>query len=305
MKKLIAMLVLILLIAAPACSASGLEWITVAENASLPDEAAAAALYPASVTLGQQVYDLPYLLNTLLGEGYYLTERGEYDYADEYRSAEGKEPWEYRTVRVYDDEWARTLGASFSYSNPWVTGERGGEYEAPPMNMMPDESLFLCRALLDGIVPDEWLEHVNETRWLRDRWDYSDRWMTDEEYKAYCYERKSHYITFSHLTEAGLPIQGDMVFANVGVDGLSFVDISWRETAESAELTAPLPLDEALTMANSTRSAPCTLLCARLVYSNWLTGDDTYNLSWHLTTDAGAYIVDCVQKKHMCDSYEY
>lgn len=305
MKKLIVMLVLVLLIAAPVCSASGLEWITVAENAALPDAAQLKAFYPASLTLGEQTYDLPYLLNTLLGEGYHLMERNQHDHADEYRSAEGEEPWEHRTVRIYDEEWARTLGASFSYSNPWVTGERGGEYEAPAMNMLPDESLFLCRSLLNGVVPTEWLNHVNETRWICDRWDYSDRWMTDEEYKAFCYERKSHYITFDHLTDAGLPIQGDMVFANVGVDGLSFVDISWREYTESSELTSPLSLEEALTMANSTREAPCTLLCARLVYSSWLTEDDTCNLSWQLFTDAGTYIVDCVQKKHMCDSYEY
>lgn len=305
MKKTLLSLLLICLFLSPACNAADLKWISIADNAVLPDETVWASAYPASVTMGDQLYDLDHLLITLLGEGYYLLERSEYDYADEYRSAEGEEPWEYRTIRIYDDEWARSFSASFSYSNPWVHGERGGEYEAPNMNMMPDESLLLCRMLLDGVIPEEWTEHVNPTRMIRDRWDYSDRWMTDEEYAAHCREQRSHYILFDHVTDDGIPISSDMVFANVGVDGLSFVDISWRDYTVSENTIYPMPLKEALEMANSTREAPCTLLCARLVYSSWLTGDDTQNLSWHLVTDAGNYIVDCVLKKHKCDSYEY
>ena len=66
-----------------------------------------------------------------------------------------------------------------------------------------------------------------------------------------------------------------------------------------------MPLKEALEMANSTRSRACTLLYADLVYSSWLTENDTQNLSWRLITDGGTYIVDCVLKKHKCDMYEY
>lgn len=305
MKKTLVLTLLIALLLTPAGRAGSLEWISIADGAVLPDESAWASAYPASVVLGEQQYDLDHLLITLLGEGYRLTERTEYDYADEYRSAGGDEPWEYRTIRVYDDEWARTFSASFSYSNPWVHGERGGEYQAPDMNMLPSESLVLCRALLDGVVPAEWTEHVSQTRWIRDRWDYSDRWMTDEEYAAYCYERKSHYITFNHLTDFGIPILSDSVFANVGVDGLAFVDISWRDYTVSEDTVYPMPLKAALEMANSTREAPCTLLYAGLVYSSWLTGSDVQNLSWYLVTDHGNYIVDCVLEKHLCDSYEY
>lgn len=97
----------------------------------------------------------------------------------------------------------------------------------------------------------------------------------------------------------------DYVFANVGVDGLSFVDIGWHDYTASAETICPMSLSEALKMANSTREAPCTLLYAGLVYSNRLTGNDTQNLSWLLLTDRGTYIVDCVLRKHQCDSYEY
>lgn len=305
MKKTLISLLLILLITLPSCLAAEFEWIFIADNAFLPDETLWASAYPATVTLGEQCYDLDHLLVTLLGVDYYLIERSEYDYADEYRSSEGDEPWEYRTVRIYDDEWARSFSTSFSYSNPWVHGERGGEYQAPCMNMMPDESLLLCRALLKGVIPDEWTEHVNQTRWIRDRWDYSDRWMTDEEYAAFCREQRSHYITFDHVTDEGIPIQSDKAFANVGVDGLAFLDISWHDYTVSEETVYPLPLKEALEMANSTREAPCTLLYAGLVYSSWLTENDQQNLSWYLVTDAGNYVVDCVLKKHRCDSYEY
>ncbi len=299
MKKTLFTILLVLLLTTPVVQAESLEWISIADNAIFPEEAAISASYPASVTLGQQLYDLDYLLITLLGEDYLPIERGEYADSDEYRSAEGDEPWEYRQISIEDED------KSFRYRNPWVTGERGGEYEAPQMNMLPDESLFLCRALLKDVVPADWLEHVNPSRNIRDRWDYSDRWMTDEEYKSFCYERKSHYFLFDHLTEAGLPIQSDMVFTNVGVDGLSFVEICWRDYAASTEEIAPMPLSEALKMANSTREAPCTLLAARLIYSNWLTEDNTHNLSWYLITDAGNYVVDCVLNVHKCDSYEY
>ena len=304
MKKAIVLLLAACLFLLPVCRAGETEWISIAENAYLPDESVSSAAYPASVTFHEQVYDLSHLLTALLGEGYSLQERSEYDYADEYRSAGGSEPWEWRTVRIYDKEYEYSFG-SFSYSNPWVHGERGGEYEAPQMNMLPDESLVLCRALLDGIIPEEWLGHVNRTRWIRDRWSYSDRWMTDGEYADWCRQQKSHYVTFDHLTEEGIPMTADYVFANVGVDGLSFVDINWHDYTASAETICPMSLSEALKMANSTREAPCTLLYAGLVYSNWLTGNDTQNLSWLLLTDSGTYIVDCVLRKHQCDSYEY
>ncbi len=302
MKRTAIALLLILLLPVSAC-ASSLEWIAVADNAFLPDESIAETAYPASVRLGDQLYDLDFLLNTLLGEDYITEERGEYDDADEYRSAQGDDPWEYRTIRIYDASWQPFH--LFSYHNPWVHGERGGEYEAPQMNMTPDESLVICRSLLRGIVPDEWLQYVNRTRWIRDRWDYSDRWMTDEEYSAFTGQQQSHYFTFNAVTEAGIPLLSEQVFANIGVDGLSMLEINWHEFTESSDTIYPMSLKEALEMANSTRSAPCFLLSAELVYSNWLTENDTHNLSWYLVTDHGSYVVDCVLRKHKCDSYEY
>ena len=304
MKKILLALMVLLLAICPCVHAEGLEWITVVENAVLPDEVVLARAYPASVTLSESIYDLEYLLDTLLGEGWYMEERTEWDFNDTYRSAEGNEPWEWRTVRVYDGD----LGfreKEFSYTNPWVTGERGGEYQPPNMNMMPDESEVLCRALLDGIVPAEWLTYANPTRYIRDRWAYSDRWMTDKEFASYYHSQKTHYHTFNAVTEAGIPIIAQQVYAGIGVDGLSFVTIDWRAFTESEDYILPLPLEEAYAMANSTRSAHCNLIGAQLVYSNWVSGTETHNLCWQLLTDKGTYIVDCVLKKHWCDSYEY
>ncbi len=304
-KKLTLLLTLAALLLCPLCHAEELnrEYITVAENAVLPDEAVLAAQYPSTLTRGERDLDLDHLLITLLGEGYTLEERSEYDHEDEYRSAGGEEPWEWRTVRLYDED--ELMDEAFSYSNPWVCGERGGEYEAPSMNMLPDESIVLCRALLDGIVPEEWLAAPDMMRHIRARWDYSDRWMTESEYKSYCFERKYHSFLFSQTSESGLPIHGQDVYATVGVDGLSGLSINRHHFTESEDLISPMPLADALTLANSTREAHCTLLAADLRYSNWLTEDDTYHLSWYLVTDAGSYIVDCVEGKHRCDSYEY
>lgn len=298
MKKLLILTLLLLTATFSSALAEETKWISIAENAVLPDETALTS-YSSSVTLGKQQYDLQHLLNTLLGEDYLPIERGEYDYADEYRSAGGEEPWEYRQVSVYDQDH------SFRYMNPWVHGERGGEYEAPRMTAIPAENIDLCKSLLEEIVPDEWLTTIDDTRWIRDKWDYTDRWMTDDEYRAFCLEHKSQYFTFSHTTDSGLPIIADHVFVNIGMDGLSSLTINWREAAESAEMLVPMTLTEALKLADSTRSAHCTLISARLVYSNWVTGNDTHNLSWYLATDAGNYVVDCVLNQRVCDSYEY
>lgn len=307
MKRRMLLILLIALLALLPISvhADELEWITVADNAVLPDEAVYLTAYPASITLGEQMYDLPTMLDTLLGEGWYQEERTEWDYCDTYRSADGDEPWEWRTVRVYDESNIGLGSKELDYYNPWITGERGGEYQPPNMDMMPDESELLCRALLDGIVPEEWLTYCNPLRNIRDRWDYSDRWMTDKEYAEYCKNQKRHYVTFNAVTQAGIPVLSERVMAIIGVDGLSGLTLNWHEFTESEDMIVPMPLSEALQLANSTRSAHCTLLYAGLFYSNWLTKDDTHNLCWYLATDAGNYVVDCVLNKHMCDSYEY
>lgn len=298
MKKLFALLTALLLTSS--CSlAAETEWIAVADNALIPDESVWATAYPASITPGEQLYDLNALLGTLLGEDYMTVERTQYSHKDEYRSTDGTEPWEYRRVWVHDDDRA------FEYGNPQIISERGAEYEPSALPLTPDERLSFCRALLGDVVPTEWTEHVRLAPLLLSRWDYSDRWMTEEEFAAFCAGQDHCCFSFEHRTEAGLPILADRVYACIGADGLASVEICWRDYTPSEKSIFPMPLKEAVELANSTREAPCTLLCAELVYSDWLTGDGTQNLSWYLTTDAGNYVVDCVLKKHLCDSYEY
>lgn len=82
--------------------------------------------------------------------------------------------------------------------------------------------------------------------------------------------------------------------------------MNWHEYRIETETQIELmPLDEALSMANRTRKSEAVLLYAAPVYSNWLTGDDRFNLSWLLVMNKGDYIVDCVLKEHKCDSYEF
>lgn len=298
MKGLICMMLALALAAAPLCgSAGGWRHITVAEGADLRTDCAGD--YAASVTAGAQMFDVMTVLGAL-GEGWTLMERGEYAHSDEYRSAGGDEPWEYKHASVEDET------GELWYYDPAVTGERGAEYEAPHMGVLPSESLAATRALMDGAVDAEWLSAPYEVDMVRKRWNFSaDRWMTDAEYGDYYRNQKSHYFTFAHLTSEGVPVQGDCVFVNVGVDGLSGLTLNWHELSESDARISPMPLEEAISLADSTRERDTVLYMADLVYSNWLTGSEVYNISWYLCTSNGNYVVDCVLGKHMCDSYEY
>ena len=114
-----------------------------------------------------------------------------------------------------------------------------------------------------------------------------------------------HILNFEQRAPSGLSILGDGILASVGVNGLNGFDLTWHNFKESSESIAPISLEEAVSMANSTRMAKATLLYADLVYSNWVTENEEYNLSWYLVTDQGSYVVDCVELKHKCDSYEY
>lgn len=278
-------------------------FITVDPSAVLPEPSLLERAYPATLIRGERSYDLPFLLDTLLGEGYETKARNEYSYADEYQSTREDKPR--RWVHVYDDE---TFGFGyFSYYDGMVTGERGGEYEPPAMNMTREESLTLCRVLLNGIVDGGWLAHPGMARTVQERWSYADRWMSDAEYDQFVRKQDAHRFAFEHWTDDGICILEDGLWAIVGVNGLAGLDIGWHDfTAAGKETATLMPLEEAIAMANSTRSAPTVLLMAQPVYSNWLTDrSDTFHLSWYLVTSEGNYVVDCVLGEHMCDSYEY
>lgn len=272
--------------------------ISTDPNAVLPDAETLQRAYPATLVQGRQAYDLDSLLNALLGEGYVRQERTEFSTEDIYESRSDEKP--YRYLHVNDD--TREL----SYYDSMVSGERDGEYQPPRMNMPKSESEEICRALLKDVLPSDWLAHRGVAWDTRERWGGEDRWLTDAEYKKSILNTDVHRFEFEHWTEDGIAIYGDRILAAVGVNGLDGIMMNWHEYRIETETQIELmPLDEALSMANRTRKSEAVLLYAAPVYSNWLTGDDRFNLSWLLVMNKGDYIVDCVLKEHKCDSYEF
>lgn len=266
--------------------------------AVLPDTETLQRTYPATLVQGRQAYDLDGLLNTLLGEGYIRQERTSGFAEDAYESRDSEKP--YRYIHVYDDT------GELSYYDSMVSGERDGEYQPPRMNMPKSESEEICRALLKDVLPSDWLAHRGVAWDTRERWGGEDRWLTDAEYKKSILNTDVHRFEFEHWTENGIAIYGDRILAAVGVNGLDRITMNWHEYRIETETQIELmPLDEALSMANRTRKSEAVLLYAAPVYSNWLTGDDRFNLSWLLVMNKGDYIVDCVLKEHKCDSYEF
>ena len=266
--------------------------------AVLPDTETLQRTYPATLVQGRQAYDLDGLLNTLLGEGYIRQERTSGFAEDAYESRDSEKP--YRYIHVNDDT------GELSYSDSMVSGERDGEYQPPRMNMPKSESEEICRALLKDVLPSDWLAHRGVAWDTRERWGGEDRWLTDAEYKKSILNTDLHWFEFEHWTEDGIAIYGDRILAAVGVNGLDGIMMNWHEYRIETETQIELmPLDEALSMANRTRKSEAVLLYAAPVYSNWLTGDDRFNLSWLLVMNKGDYIVDCVLKEHKCDSYEF
>lgn len=266
--------------------------------AVLPDTETLQRTYPATLVQGRQAYDLDGLLNTLLGEGYIRQERTSGFAEDAYESRDSEKP--YRYIHVYDDT------GELSYYDSMVSGERDGEYQPPRMNMPKSESEEICRALLKDVLPSDWLAHRGVAWNTRERWGGEDRWLTDAEYKKSILNTDLHWFEFEHWTEDGIAIYGDRILAAVGVNGLDGIMMNWHEYRIETETQIELmPLDEALSMANRTRKSEAVLLYAAPVYSNWLTGDDRFNLSWLLVMNKGDYIVDCVLKEHKCDSYEF
>lgn len=272
--------------------------ISTDPHAVLPDTETLQRTYPATLVQGRQAYDLDGLLNTLLGEGYIRQERTSGFAEDAYESRDSEKP--YRYIRVNDDT------GELSYYDSMVSGERGGEYQPPRMNMPKSESEEICRALLKDVLPSDWLAHRGVAWDTRERWGGEDRWLTDAEYKKSILNTDLHWFEFEHWTEDGIAIYGDRILAAVGVNGLDRIMMNWHEYRIETETQIELmPLDEALSMANRTRKSEAVLLYAAPVYSNWLTGDDRFNLSWLLVMNKGDYIVDCVLKEHKCDSYEF
>lgn len=297
MRRMMLTIALMLMLAlAQAAVADGWTHIDIADDAILRSDVGE---YAATLAMGEQQFDALAMVELMLGADYIREERGEYDWADEFRSAEGDEPWEYKHAYIEDAD------GSFRYYDPMIHSERGAEYQPPLMNMLPSESLVMTRVLLDGIVDPAWLTVPSPAAAASNRWSFTaDRWMTDDEYRKWFAERDAHYVTFDHLSDEGIAIHADRVYAMVGVDGLASLELNWHEWTASEQRITPMPLSGAITMANSTREADTVLYYADLIYSNWVS-NDAHNLCWQLVTSRGTYFVDCVLGRHMCTNYEY
>jgi len=291
MRKATALLCLGLLLLQGAFALEDTQWIRIPEDFAAGEWETGP--YTAGYVRGGSEADIAALASGLLGPDYIENENGTL------LEAKDGEIWEIRRMDV-DSETGE-----ISYWDPLVSSERGAEYEPPMMNMLPEESVLILKGLLSQYFTNGETDRVGKARLIQERWSYADRWMTDEEYRKYMYDRDLHYFNFEHVSPSGLSILGDSISASVGVNGLNGFDLTWHNFKGSSESIAPISLEKAVSMANSTRLAKATLLYADLVYSNWVTENEEYNLSWYLVTDQGSYVVDCVELKHKCDSYEY
>lgn len=276
---------------------SDIQYISIDQKAILPDESEYFQEYPVSVSRSAVAFDSEVLLEALLGSGYETVAHEETSRCTKYESCNEAKRYRYVSIEVDTGE--------LDYYDAMITGERQGEYQAPKMNMPYDESLVLCKSLLLEYIDNSRLEYPNLNLKIGERWNSAGNWMTDSQYDEYIRSLTTHTFTFEHRTEDGISILDDGMTASIGVNGLDTLIVNWHDFTTNEASTLPLTLDDAISLANSTRKSPAVLLYAQLVYSNRLTESKEYNLSWYLVTSEGNYVVDCISEKHVCDSYEY
>ena len=249
------------------------------KNAVYPSASSLDQYYPSTIIRGEVAYDTNELLSILLGEGYTKEERSEFSYQDIYHSVIPEKS----SCKVTISD----LSNIFTFRNSIINGDRGGEYQAPSMGISIDESIQICIKLLDGIVDDAWLSHPGNARQIEERWT-SAGWMTEKEYDAYIRRMDAHYFEFENWYNDRVRILDNEITVSLGLDGLSMLRIAWNHFRESgSESIVPIPLEDVVEIISSN-------LFAQLVYSNRITENDNYNLSWYLYTSAGGYIYDCV-----------
>ena len=299
-KSLTIVIVLMLCFSAFASEPAPAKWIEISPYCAYPDEETVQKSYPLTLTRGEIAFDSNALIVSLLGENYITNERGPYSSSDTYRSGEGQ-PWEYASISIDD------RSKSFSYRDPWIAGERGGEYEPPVMGQIPEETEARCRELLSEYLPESFLSSPGKARLYSNRGSIMEHWMNDKEWRTYTVNLQTHIFVYEHLTEDGIPILDDDLLAVLGVNGLSEFTLNWHDFTASEETGCVMPLSEALEMCSSTRSRKTVFLYASLAYSNRAIDyeGDTFHLGWYIVTTRGDYFVDCVNNKHCCTMYEY
>lgn len=254
--------------------------ISVGPDTVIPDDIVINNSYPATLVRNIDIDFRQKVLSALLGKNY-----KSYG-STEYESTDPSIP--YRTARI--DE----KNGSIWFYDAMVTGNRDGEYQAPKMNMLPDESLPIAQKKAAEIVGVERVAIPSQSwmKYLRVSCSSAD------EYETAFRETDSHTFVFERQIYDGVFILNGGVKVTIGVNGISemTIDCSNYEPA-GTDVQKPISLDEALKIANKACDYSAVLIYADIVYSNYVTGDDRYNLSWYLVTDKGVFVVDCVKKE--------
>lgn len=253
--------------------------ITVGSDAVIPGDNVINSKYPSTIV---RTIDNDYqkkMLVALLGKNYKTIASNEYESIDPSIAN--------RTVRI--DE----KNGSIWFYDAMVTGERDGEYQAPKMNMLPEESLPIAQKKAAEIVGAERVAIPSQS-WMK---YLRVSCSSAAEYETAFRETDSHTFVFERQIYDEVYILDGGVKVTIGMNGIAAMEIDCADyLASGSESMAVLPLEEALKIANKACNYSATLLYAGLEYSNSLTKDGNYNLSWYFLTDNGVYVVDCVKK---------
>lgn len=254
--------------------------ISVGPDTVIPDDIVINNSYPATLVRNIDIDFRQKMLTALLGKNY-----KSYG-STEYESTDPSIP--YRTVRI--DE----KNGSIWFYDAMVTGERDGEYQAPKMNTLPEESLPIAQKKAAEIVGAERVAIPSQS-WMK---YLRASCSSAAEYETAFRETDSHTFVFERQIYDGVYILDGGVKVTIGMNGIAemTIDCSNYEPA-GTDVQKPISLDEALKIANKACDYSAVLIYADIVYSNYVTGDDRYNLSWYLVTDKGVFVVDCVKKE--------
>ena len=267
--------------------------LAVDSNAILPDDTILNQSYPTTLIRSTDSNYQQELLPILLGKDYKMTEDS--DDQIQYESTDPSMPNRY--------VWITKSNVNLWFYDSMVTGERGGEYKAPSMNMTPEESLPIAQKKAAEILGEDRVSLPSQS-WIKQlHIGYGDETV----YNRATREDYAHIHLFERQTENGINVLDGGIKVRIGVNGISDLYIDCSKYVISGSASAkPISLDEALKAAGMICYNNTTVvLYAELVYSNSVTGNDTFNLSWYLVTNKGNYVVDCVTKTAVCDVYTY
>lgn len=277
----------------PSSSENNTSKIAIGSDATLPDPGILSQSYPATLNRSIDADYQQKLTTGLLGSNY--KKDSDSDTEIMYSSTDPSLPKRYI--------WINKTNNELHFYDAMVTGERGGEYKAAQMNMLPEESISLAQEKAAAIVGQDRVSIPSQSGLLKLRISLKDQ----ATYESATREMDAHVHVFERRTDKNISILDGGVKVRIGVDGISdlMIDCSNYSNSGSDTIT-PVTLDEALTIASGIcYNNETTVFYAELAYSNWCTENDNFNLSWHIVTNRGNYVVDCVTRTAKCDVDTY